>query len=169
MSRPKKTKYYLDIALSVAKRSSCLRRNYGAVIVKNDEIISTGFNGTPRGMFNCCDLGYCSKNAHNIPHGVGYEDYCNSAHAEMNAIIHASRTEMLGSTLYLSGIDYETGQLILNAEPCSICFRMIVNAGIDLVVTLKKTGDGEFHDLYNGLVVKDIVNEMRREKIKERL
>ena len=168
MSRPSKTQYYLDIATSVAQRSSCLRRKYGAVIVKNDQIISTGFNGNPRGTVNCCDLGICSKNLNKIPHGVGYNEFCESVHAEMNAIIHSSRSDMLDSTLYLSGIDYETGKLLLDVEPCSICYRMIINAGIKEIVVLSDTEASTFHKKYKIINIRDLVNEMRLSKIKEK-
>lgn len=129
--RQNKHKYYLDIAAEVAKRSTCLRRQYGAIIVKNDEIISTGYNGAPRGEENCCDKGYCYREAHNIPHGQQYEK-CVAVHAEMNAIISAARKDMLGATLYLAG--WEEGKRIDRAEPCEICRKLIKNAGIINVI-----------------------------------
>lgn len=129
--RISKDKYYIGIALAVAKRSTCLRRQYGAVIVKNDEIVSTGYNGAPRGEQNCCEVGSCWRESNNIPHGERYE-MCKSVHAEQNAIISASRKDMIGSTLYLAGI--ENGKVI-KAVPCDICRRMIVNSGIERVVT----------------------------------
>ena len=94
-----KTNYYLDIAQTVAERSTCLRRKFGAVIVKNDSIISTGYNGAPRGRKNCCDLGECLREKYEIPSGERYE-LCRSVHAEANAIIAASREETLGADLY---------------------------------------------------------------------
>ena len=121
--------YYLEIAKAVAGRSTCLRRQYGAVIVKNNEIIATGYNGSPRGEINCCDVGQCNRIGHK--HNDGDYGDCRSVHAEMNAMISASRSEMLGSTLYLAG--FENGQVIA-AEPCPICARMIKNAGITKVV-----------------------------------
>lgn len=121
--------YYLEIAKSVAKRSTCLRRQYGAVIVKNNEIIATGYNGSPRGEVNCCDTGICNRIGH--AHNDGDYNSCHSVHAEQNCIISASRAEMLGGTLYLAG--FENGQVI-TAEPCPICARMIKNAGIKRVV-----------------------------------
>ena len=130
MNRLDKKSYYMDIAEKVAGRSTCLRRQYGAVIVKDDEIISTGYNGAPRGEANCCDLGTCWRAENDIPHGERYEA-CRSVHAEMNAIISASRREMIGSTLYLVGI--EDGKRI-KAAPCDICRRLIVNAGIEQVI-----------------------------------
>lgn len=131
--RPEKDQYYLDIAAQVAKRSTCLRRQYGAVIVKNDEIIATGYNGAPRGMRNCCDLGECWREAHDIPHGEQYEK-CVSVHAEQNAIISARRQDMIGSTLYLAG--WENGERMPSDKvaPCTICARMIRNAGIKEVI-----------------------------------
>lgn len=129
--RPNKDEYYLDIAASVAKRSTCLRRRYGAVIVNNDEIIATGYNGSPRGEKNCCDTGECWRKAHHIPHGEQYEK-CVSVHAEMNAIISAARKDMVGGTLYLMGFD--DSNPIFHAVPCTICRRLIKNAGIKRVV-----------------------------------
>jgi dCMP deaminase len=134
MNRISKQDYYLNIARQVASRSTCLRRKYGAVIVKNDEIISTGYNGSSRGEQNCCDKGVCWREEHNIPHGEQYEK-CVAVHAEQNAIISAERSKMIGATLYLAGIDVQTGKFIEDAEPCLICSRMIKNAGITEVVT----------------------------------
>lgn len=132
MARPSKTQYYLDIAAAVAARSTCLRRQYGAVIVKNDTIVSTGYNGTARNRANCCDIGECYRAAHNIPHGEQYEK-CQAVHAEANAIINASREEMNGSTLYLTG--FENGERLKNPQPCEMCQRLIINAGIRKVIT----------------------------------
>jgi len=132
MERISKQDYYLKIASEVAKRSTCLRRQYGAVIVKNDEIIATGYNGAPRGDENCCDVGSCWRDRHNIPHGEQYEK-CVAVHAEANAIISASRNEMLGSTLYLYGFE-GFDKPIDNPEPCIMCNRLIKNAGIERVI-----------------------------------
>ena len=131
MERVSKRQYYLDIAAEVARRSTCLRRQYGAVIVKNDEIVATGYNGAPRGDENCCDVGVCWREAHGIPHGEQYEK-CVAVHAECNAIISASRNEMLGSTLYLYG--FENGTPMKAPVPCVMCARMIKNAGITTVI-----------------------------------
>lgn len=128
--RPDKNTYYLGIAAAVCRRSTCIRRQYGAVIVNNDEIISTGYNGAPRGMPNCCDTGTCYREGHN--HNDGNYDSCCSVHAEMNAMLSASRNEMLGATLYLAG--FENGQAIA-AEPCPVCKRLIINAGIKEVIS----------------------------------
>ncbi|MGN0521762.1 MAG: deoxycytidylate deaminase [Eubacterium sp.] len=131
--RRDKTNYYLDLADVVSKRCTCLRRHYGAVIVKNDEVISTGYVGAPRGRKNCTDLGYCIRQQMNIPRGERYE-LCRSVHAEANAIISAEREKMIGSTLYLSGREVESGEYIKNSNSCSMCKRMIINAGIEKVV-----------------------------------
>ena len=128
-----KHNYYLNIADSVSMRGTCLRRNYGAVIVNNDEIVSTGYNGAPRGRKNCSDLGYCIRQNLNIPRGERYE-MCRSIHGEQNAIISAPRSKMIGGTLYLCGRDKETGEYIKDANCCSMCKRMIINAGISKVI-----------------------------------
>ena len=133
MQRIEKGNYYLDIAQTVLERSTCLRRCYGAIIVQNDEIVSTGYNGAPRGRKNCCDLGYCVRESLCIPRGERYE-LCRSVHAEANAIISASRNECLGATLYLVGRDAKTGEILTDATSCSMCRRMIINAGIEKVV-----------------------------------
>lgn len=133
MERRDKTNYYLDIAETVSKRGTCLRRNFGAIIVKNDEIISTGYSGAPRGRKNCSDLGFCRREQLNIPRGTRYE-LCRSVHAEANCIISASRRDMIDSTLYLVGIDVKTGNLVPNANSCSMCKRLIINAGITKVI-----------------------------------
>ena len=130
--RKSKIEYYLDIAKSVSERSTCLKRHYGAVIVKDDEIIATGYNGAPRGRENCCDIGSCLRIKMGIPSGQRYE-ICRSVHAEMNAIISASRKDMKGSTLYLVGVEPD-GSYTKNAEPCSMCKRNIINAGIKNVI-----------------------------------
>ncbi len=133
MERRDKFNYYLDIAETVLERGTCLRRNYGAIIVKNDSIISTGYSGAPRGRENCCDLGYCRREQLDIPRGQRYE-LCRSVHAEANAIIAAPRSEMLGATLYLVGRDMKTGELVENASSCAMCKRMVINSGIERVV-----------------------------------
>ncbi len=132
MGRRDKINYYLDLAQVVAQRGTCLRRLYGAVIVKNDEVISTGYAGAPRGRRNCSDLGHCIRQELNIPRGQRYE-LCRSVHAEANAIISASREQMIGSALYLAGIEVATGELIKNSCSCSMCKRLIINAGIQTV------------------------------------
>ena len=131
--RRDKHNYYLDIAQTVSERATCLRKHYGAVIVKNDEIISTGYNGAPRGRANCIDLKYCIRQKLNIPRGEKYE-VCRSVHAEANAIISASRNQTLDSTLYMACIDPETGDLVGDVCSCSMCKRLIINAGIKTVI-----------------------------------
>lgn len=133
MQRIDKDNYYLDIAETVLERGTCLRRNFGAIIVKNDQIVSTGYVGAPRGRVNCIDRGLCIRETLGIPRGERYE-LCRSVHAEANAIIHASRNDMLDSTLYLVGKNAVTGEYVENASACSMCKRMIINAGIVRVV-----------------------------------
>ena len=133
MVRRDKQNYYLDMAQVALERSTCLRRHFGAVIVKNDVIISTGYNGAPRGRANCIDLNYCIRQQRNIPRGTQYE-LCRAIHAEANAIIAASREEMIGSTLYLVGRDAQTGEIMQDADSCPMCKRQIINAGISQVV-----------------------------------
>lgn len=132
MGRRDKVNYYLDIAETVSERGTCLRRNFGAIIVKNDEIVSTGYVGAPRGRQNCIDMGECIRQKLNVPRGTRYE-LCRSVHAEANAIISASRSEMIGATLYLVGKEKSDGTLVKDAMPCSMCKRMIINAGIETV------------------------------------
>ena len=133
MSRIDKENYYLDIAETVLERSTCMRSAYGALIVRNDEIVSTGYNGAPRGRSNCIDLGYCIRDRLNIPTGERYE-LCRSVHAEANAIISASRSECIGGTIYLVGRDVASGELLQSLQPCPMCRRMIINAGLSKIV-----------------------------------
>lgn len=133
MDRKDKCNYYLDIAETVMERGTCLRRNYGSIIVKNDEIISSGYTGAPRGRKNCIDLGVCQREKLNVPRGERYE-LCRSVHSEANAIISAPRNEMIGATLYLAGKDKKTGEIVSDASSCSMCKRLIINAGISMVV-----------------------------------
>ena len=133
MSRISKENYYLDIAETVLERATCLRRVYGALIVKNDEIISTGYNGAPRGRANCVDMGYCTREKMKIPRGERYE-LCRSVHAEANAIISDSRRDMVGATIYLVGRDAQTGELLGDATSCAMCRRQVINSGIQKVV-----------------------------------
>ncbi len=132
-ARPGKDEYYLNIAREVCRRGTCLRRQYGAVIVNDDQIVSTGYAGAPRGVANCVDLGRCLREELAIPAGQRYE-LCRSVHAEMNAVIHASRAQTLGATLYLAGIEVASGQPTAHPEPCLLCRRVIINAGIARVV-----------------------------------
>lgn len=132
MERRDKVNYYLDLAEMVSQRGTCLRRRYGAVIVKNDEVISTGYVGAPRGRKNCSDLGVCVRQKMQIPRGERYE-LCRSVHAEANAIISASRDKMIGSSMYLTGIEVETGAYVSHSSSCSMCKRLVINAGIETV------------------------------------
>lgn len=132
-TRVDKNNYYLDIAETVIERGTCLRRNFGAIIVKNDEIVSTGYTGAPRGRENCCNLGVCIREKLAIPRGERYE-LCRSVHAEANCIISAARRDMLDATLYLVGKDKKTGEYVENTSSCSMCKRLIINAGIKSVV-----------------------------------
>ncbi len=133
MPRRDKINYYLDIAETVSRRSTCLRRYFGAIIVKNDEILSTGYSGAPRGRKNCNDLGYCLRESLNIPRGERYE-MCRSVHAEANAIISTARRDCIGGTMYLVGTEAATGAYVANASSCSMCKRLVINAGIQTVI-----------------------------------
>jgi dCMP deaminase len=152
--RRDKHNYYLDIAEVVAKRGSCLRRNFGAVIVNHDQIISSGYTGAPRGRKNCPDLKECRRDKFGIPRGERYE-FCRSVHAEANAVIHTSRKEMLGSVLYLAGMEAnnsageerkekEEGKYVMNASPCEMCKRLIINSGISKVIIRQNLN--KFHE-----------------------
>ena len=152
MKRIDKENYYLDIAETVLERSTCLRRRYGAIVVKNDEIVSTGYKGAPRGRKNCMDLGYCTREAMNVPSGERYE-LCRSVHAEMNAIISAARRDTLGATLYLAGREAKNGELLHDATSCSMCRRVIINAGIERVVI--RSGERDYRVVH----VEDWVRE----------
>ncbi len=127
--RRDKVNYYLDLAEVVSQRSTCLRRRFGAVIVKNDAVISTGYSGAPRGRRNCTDMGECIRKKLNIPRGERYE-LCRSVHAEANAIICASMQEMIGSSMYLVGIEASSGEYVQQTNSCSMCKRMLINAGV---------------------------------------
>lgn len=138
-----KINYYLGIAKAVAQRGTCLRKNYGCIIVKNDEIISTGYTGAPRGRVNCIDLGYCVKKKYfpDVRHG-GY-DACRSVHAEQNAMLSSCRKDMIGATMYLTGFRMDTGEYEKGASPCQMCRKMIINAGIEKVV-IRGEKEGEY-------------------------
>ena len=133
MDRVSKENYYLDIAEIVSERSTCLRRRFGSIIVKNDSIVATGYNGAPRGRKNCSDLASCKREEMNIPRGERYE-LCRSVHSEANAIIAAPRTEMLGATLYMCCTSPRDGSVMPDTSKCMMCKRMIINAGIEWVV-----------------------------------
>ena len=155
MARISKENYYLDIAETVLERATCLRRTYGAIIVNNDEIIATGYNGAPRGRANCTDLGYCSREAMRVPRGERYE-LCRSVHAEANAIISASRRDMVGATLYLVGRDAQTGDLLSDATSCSMCRRLVINSGISRVVIRRTPAEFEVVDVRDWVAEDDL-------------
>ena len=138
-SRIDKINYYLEIADTVLKRGTCIRRNYGAVIVKNDEIISTGYTGAPRGRENCISLGYCARQKLNIKSGEKYE-LCRSVHAEQNAIISSARKDTIGATMYMVGRNMETGDLVEYIDSCSMCKRVVINSGIEKVIVKDEEG-----------------------------
>lgn len=140
MQRIDKTNYYLDIAETVLKRGSCMRRNFGAVIVNNDQIISSGYTGAPRGRKNCMDMNCCIRQKLGIPRGERYE-MCRSVHAEANAIIHASREKMLGATLYLVGKEMDNLSYVKDASSCSMCKRLVINSGIKQVAIRRSETD----------------------------
>jgi dCMP deaminase len=154
MGRIDKENYYLDIADTVAERSTCLRRCYGAIIVQNDEIIATGYNGAPRGRTNCADLAFCTREELNIPSGQRYE-LCRSVHAEANCIISASRSETLGATLYMACRDPKTWKLLPGSTSCSMCRRLIINAGIRRVVIRDTETDYRTVDVHREWVEQD--------------
>ena len=155
MERISKENYYLDIAQTVLERATCLRRVYGAIIVKNDEIISSGYNGAPRGRRNCVDMGFCTREAMQVPRGQRYE-LCRSVHAEANAIISASRRDMVGGTLYLVGKDARTGEILSDATSCSMCRRQVINAGLARVVIRKTPTEFEVVDVTDWVATDDI-------------
>ncbi len=140
MNRVSKHNYYLDIAQTVAERSTCMRKMYGAIIVKNDSIISTGYNGAPRGRKNCSDIGLCMRDKLGIPRGERYE-LCRSVHAEANAIIAAPREQMLGATIYMVCVNAKTGELESGTSSCMMCKRQVINAGIAQVVVRDSKDD----------------------------
>ena len=133
MARPTKIQNYLKIAKTVSERSTCMRRHYGAVIVSDDGIISTGYNGSARGEENCCDRGTCKRIENDVPHGSDYSD-CFSIHAENNAILEAGRYRCKGATLYLYGESASTGETEEDMQPCKACMRLINNVGIKKII-----------------------------------
>ena len=153
MKRINKNNYYLDIAEVTLERATCIRRKWGAVIVKNDEIISTGYNGAPRGRKNCNELGYCMREKLNIPRGERYE-LCRSVHAEQNAIISAPRKDMIDATLYIVGINVNDGSYVSKSMPCAMCKRVIINSGIKNIV-LRDTKDEYRKILVNEFIEND--------------
>lgn len=145
--RVDKHNYYLDMAQTVLERATCLRRKYGAVIVKNDEVIATGYNGAPRGRENCTDLDFCAREKLNIKQGQNYE-LCRSVHAEQNAIISAARRDTKGATMYMVGIDAKTGEVLDHIDSCIMCKRVVINAGIESVIVKDKSSE-EGYKIYD--------------------
>ena len=160
MQRRDKINYYLDIAETVAARGTCLRRNFGAIIVKNDQIVATGYTGAPRGRKNCSDMGYCTREMLKIPRGERYE-LCRSVHAEQNAIISAPRSEMIDSTLYLVGKEVSDGGYVKNASSCAMCKRAIINAGISTVVVRDDKENFRVIRVYDQWVLNDETLDMK--------
>ena len=158
MIRIEKENYYLDIAQTVLERSTCLRRCYGAIIVRNDEIVATGYNGAPRGRKNCSDLGCCVRERMQVPRGERYE-LCRSVHAEANAIISAARNACIGGTIYLVGKDAKSGEILGDATSCSMCRRMIINAGLARVVIRNTPTDFTVLDVNDWIENDDSVPE----------
>ncbi len=145
MERVSKVNYYLDIAETVSERSTCLRKRYGAIIVKNDVIVSTGYNGAPRGRKNCSDIGSCMRDTLKIPRGERYE-LCRSIHAEANAIIAAAREQMIGADLYMACTDPNDGSIVPKTCSCMMCKRQVINAGIARVIVRE---DKENYTVYD--------------------
>ena len=158
--RISKENYYLNIAETVLERATCLRRVFGAIIVKNDEIISTGYNGAPRGRKNCVDMGFCTREAMQVPRGQRYE-LCRSVHAEANAIISAARRDMVGGTLYLVGRNAQTGELLHDATSCAMCRRMVINAGLSKVVIRTTASEFSVVDVQDWVELEDDVPDLR--------
>ncbi|MBO5145389.1 MAG: cytidine deaminase [Lachnospiraceae bacterium] len=136
--RISKTDAYLNCAENFAYRSTCIKRKYGAVIVKDDAVISTGYNGSPRGFENCCDIGECPRIRLGMHQGEGYA-ICRAVHAEANALLNCSREQTLGADLYLAGIN-PSDLSVHKAKPCPLCARMMIQAGIRNVYLRKGEG-----------------------------
>ena len=155
--RVDKTNYYLDIAETVAERSTCLRKHYGCIIVKNDEIISTGYNGAPRGRATCCELGYCYREKMEIPRGERYE-LCRSVHAEQNAIISAARRDLIDATMYIVGINTQTNQIEPKSTSCMMCKRVVINSGIKEVIVREPNNEYTIYKVENWITDDDSLN-----------
>ncbi len=157
--RRSKINYYLDIAEAVTLRGTCLRKKFGAIIVKDDVIISTGYNGAPRGRQNCCDIGTCLRDEMNIPRGERYE-LCRSVHAEANAIIAAQRDRMLGADLYMTCVDAKTNQLVGGTTSCQMCKRLIINAGIERVIVRDSKDEFSIYNVSDWIVNDDSLGQI---------
>ena len=158
--RISKENYYLNIAETVLERATCLRRVFGAIIVKTDELISTGYNGAPRGRRNCVDMGFCTREAMKVPRGERYE-LCRSVHAEANAIISAARRDMVGGTLYLVGRNAQTGELLHDATSCAMCRRMVINAGLSKVIIRTTASEFSVVDVQDWVNLEDDVPDLQ--------
>ena len=158
--RISKENYYLNIAETVLERATCLRRVFGAIIVKNDEIISTGYNGAPRGRRNCVDMGFCTREAMKVPRGERYE-LCRSVHAAAHAIISAARRDMVGGTLYLVGRNAQTGELLHDATSCAMCRRMVINAGLSKVIIRTTASEFSVVDVQDWVNLEDDVPDLQ--------
>ena len=158
--RISKENYYLNIAETVLERATCLRRVFGAIIVKNDEIISTGYNGAPRGRRNCVDMGFCTREAMKVPRGERYE-LCRSVHAEANAIISAARRDMVGGTLYLVGRNAQSGELLHDATSCAMCRRRVINAGLSKVIIRTTASEFSVVDVQDWVNLEDDVPDLQ--------
>ncbi len=158
--RPSWDEYFLNIAKEISKRGTCIRRNFGAVIVKGNRIESTGYCGAPRGTPNCSDLEKCVREELKIPSGQRYE-LCRSVHAEMNAVINAARDgrSIVGGTLYLYGEDAKDGSIV-DAELCRLCKRVVINVGLQKVIVRKKEGIIHYS-------VKEWVDEEKKDPFKD--
>ncbi len=159
MERKSKINYYLDIAQTVATRSTCLRKQYGALIVQNDVIVSTGYNGAPRGRKNCCDIGSCLRDELKIPRGERYE-LCRAVHAEANAIIAAARDSMLGAELFLCCVDPTTGKLVGGTTSCQMCKRLVINAGIRRVYVRETEETYSVYEVENWVAQDDSLGQI---------
>ncbi len=158
--RVDKHNYYLDMAQTVLERATCLRRKYGAVIVKKDEVIATGYNGAPRGRENCTDLDFCAREKLNIKQGQNYE-LCRSVHAEQNAIISAARRDTNGATMYMVGIDAKTGEVLDHIDSCIMCKRVVINAGIERVIVKDKLSEEGYkiYDVNDWIKFDEVLNK----------
>ena len=156
--RISKADTYLNCAENFAYRSTCLKRKYGAVIVKADAVISTGYNGSPRGYENCCDIGECPRMKRDMHQGEGY-GMCRAVHAEANALLNCSREQTLGADLYLAGVNPEDCS-VHRAKPCPLCARLIIQAGINNVIL--RIGDGEGN--YEVIPAKELEWYIKEEK-----
>lgn len=166
--RPQRTSkdlYYLGIAKEVSRRSTCFRRSIGAIIVRDDQIISTGYVGAPRKTKDSLEHGFCLRDKLGIPHGQRYE-LCRSVHAEQNAIINAARAgvSLLGGDMYIFGSE-PGGETPINALPCYICKKMIVNCGLDRIVCSTAEGGAQVfrvEDWIKDWQARDILDDERQ-------